>query len=684
MRHPRRHSTSYTLKMVLILIFCMFLAHNLPAQCAIGNPEIFGVGAGDYLGRSVAVSGGRIFAGAIGDDSGGVLSGTVRIFRRNGTSYALEQILQGEPGSELGSSISVDGDLLVVGAVGSQQIIVWRKERYSWEMLGMINDPGGHAEDGFGSSVSLHGDLLAVGSPYFETGAGPVGCVTIWKLNSSDEWQLETRLLAQDRVPGDQFGTAVDLGSDSELIVGAPGRDYLGLDTGAAYLFHGGLDGWVEEIALGSGAANSGDKLGTAVAIADDHILLGAPYSDLAGPAAGAVAVYQRIGEVWVLKPHLLPTTGASGCAFGASIALDGNLASVGAPTDTGNEAFPAGSVSVYRWQGDWLLAGIQTGNPSSFLGSAVAVDLGVVAIGAPLDSTHEIVGGNITVSIFGDEDCDQNNQQDSCEIAAGTAADCDRDGVLDSCGIAAGMNVDCDGDGIPDSCSTLEGLVADCDADGIPDVCSVPAGQVTDCDSDGIPDICQSDCNQNLIPDSCEILQGLALDCDEDGVIDACALAAGNAEDCNGDGSIDACDDDCDNNGISDVCDFLNGSVEDCNNNHIPDICDLNNPQQDVNENGALDDCEAQFIRGDADGVQGVRLADAILLIGRVFGNNSIPGCLEAADANADGLLDISDGINLLFYLYANGEAPPPPFPDCGISPIDANFPCDDHPTCP
>ncbi len=684
MRHPQWHSQTSVIRGILLLMCSLFFAGGLPGQCVTGTLEIFGVSGGDYLGRAVAVWGGRVFVGAIGDDAGGPLSGSVRIYRRNGSNYQLEQLFLGDSGSQLGSSVSVAGDLLAVGAVGSRSIHLWRKDRYSWNEFGTITDPGGHAGDGFASSIDLRGDLLVVGSPYYEIDVQAVGCVTLWRLDSSQQWQLEERLLATDRIPGDQFGTSVSLGTDSELLVGAPGRDLFGVDSGSAYLFENGPDGWVEEMTLGAGAANPGDKLGTAVAISGDHILLGAPYSDLAGSAAGAVAVYDRIADSWDFTGHLMPTAGSSGCAFGASIALSGNLACIGAPTDTGIEAFPAGSATVYRWQGNWLPVGLLTGNPSSFLGSAVSVHRGVVVTGAPLDSTHAVVGGIAQVAIFGDDDCDQDGQLDACSIANGFAPDCDLDGILDSCGIANGINDDCDGDGIPDFCSTLEGLVADCDADGIPDVCSVPGGQVSDCDEDGVPDVCQGDCNQNQIPDSCEILQGLASDCDGDGILDECALADGTAFDCDADGEIDACDEDCDGNGISDVCDFIQGNATDCNSNHTPDVCDLEVPGQDTNENGQLDSCEPQFIRGDADGVQGVRLADAILLIGRVFGQNSIPGCLEAADANADGLLDISDGISLLYYLYANGEPPPPPFPECGIIPIDAFFPCEEHPTCP
>lgn len=683
MSHIRWPSLIISLHVFMFLMLVVIPVQQLGAQCASGEVEIFGVSGGDYLGRSVAVSGGRVFIGAIGDDTGGTLSGSVRIYRRNGTSYQLEELLPGNPGSEFGSAISVDENLMAVNAAGSRSVHFWRRDRYQWTEVGQLVDSGGHEGDGFGSSISLRGDFLAIGSPYYETGAGPVGCVTVWRQDSAEQWQLEERLLASDRVPGDQFGTSVSMANVSELLVGAPGRDVLGPDAGSAYLYIGGADGWVEQISLGSGVANPGDKLGTAVALSGDHILLGAPHSNLAGPAAGAVAVYERIGGIWILSPHLLPTAGTAGCAFGAAISMSGNLACIGAPTDTGDEAFPAGSATVYRWQGTWQQVGALSGNASSFLGSSVAVHAGVVVAGAPFDSSHAPVGGNVEVAIFGDEDCDQDGQLDACAIAGETALDCDLDGIVDSCGISAGINDDCDADGIPDFCSTLEGLVADCDADGIPDSCSIPTGQVSDCDEDGVPDICQADCNQNQIPDSCEIAQGLASDCDGDGVPDSCALLDGTAEDCDGNGQIDACDDDCNENGISDVCDFLEGTEMDCNGNHIPDFCDLQDPAQDTNENGQLDFCEARFIRGDADGVEGVRLADAILLIGRVFGENSIPGCLEAADANADGLLDISDGISLLFYLYANGEPPPPPFPECGIAPIDAFFPCEEHPSC-
>jgi len=668
----------------LVVLILLAGSGPLQGQCATGEIEIFGVSAGDDLGRSVAISGGRTFIGAVGDDDGGFLSGSVRIFQRNLSGYQLEEVLIGQAGSQLGSCLAADGNLLAAGASGAATVEIWRRDRLAWTQVQVLSDPQGQPGDGFGTALSLHGNLLAAGSPHFETAQGQVGCVTLWRFDSAVGWELQQRLLATDRVPGDQFGTAVSLADGSRLLIGAPGRDFLGPDTGAAFLFTGGLDGWVEEFDVGTGAATPGDRLGTSVAISGQHLLLGSPYSDIAGPDAGAVVNYHRVGEVWVLGSHLLPPSGASGCAFGAVLDLDGSLLTVGAPTDTGSEAFPAGSVSIYRWQGSWQLEDSLTGNPSSFLGSSIAVHRGVVISGAPFDSTLAPVGGNAILVVHGDEDCDLDGEPDSCSIAAGLVEDCDLDGVIDSCGISQGLSIDCDGDGIPDSCATLEGVVADCDGDGIPDSCAIDTGLVTDCDGDEIPDVCQTDCNQNLIPDACEIGQDGSLDCDGDGLLDACELEAGSESDCDSNGTIDSCDPDCNGDGTPDECEFLEGMAEDCNNNHIPDECDIAEANNDTNSNGLLDSCEPGFIRGEADGVEGIGIADAMLLIARVFGEVAIPDCPEAADANADGLLDISDGLYLLYYLFMGQSEPASPFPECGIIPIDAGFNCEMHPSCP
>lgn len=55
----------------------------------------------------------------------------------------------------------------------------------------------------------------------------------------------------------------------------------------------------------------------------------------------------------------------------------------------------------------------------------------------------------------------------------------------------------------------------------------------------------------------------------------------------------------------------------------------------------------------------------------GFLFLDDTAPLCLDAADSNADGDVDISDGVNTLNYLFSTGRDIPAPGPDaCGLGP--------------
>ena len=51
--------------------------------------------------------------------------------------------------------------------------------------------------------------------------------------------------------------------------------------------------------------------------------------------------------------------------------------------------------------------------------------------------------------------------------------------------------------------------------------------------------------------------------------------------------------------------------------------------------------------------------------------------GCLDAADANDDGALNIADPIRLLGYLFAHGAVLPAPFDTLGFDPTGDALEC-------
>ncbi|MGH9363382.1 MAG: hypothetical protein ACRD2T_15850, partial [Thermoanaerobaculia bacterium] len=67
-------------------------------------------------------------------------------------------------------------------------------------------------------------------------------------------------------------------------------------------------------------------------------------------------------------------------------------------------------------------------------------------------------------------------------------------------------------------------------------------------------------------------------------------------------------------------------------------------------------------FLRGDSSWDFKLDLSDAVLTLNYLFLGAGPPRCLDAADANDDGTLDISDPVGTLLFLYHTGSALPPP----------------------
>jgi hypothetical protein len=86
----------------------------------------------------------------------------------------------------------------------------------------------------------------------------------------------------------------------------------------------------------------------------------------------------------------------------------------------------------------------------------------------------------------------------------------------------------------------------------------------------------------------------------------------------------------------------------------------------------------QQQFIRGDADGDCLVGVLDVVfVLCWYNEGGPSFP-CMDAADANDNGVVDASDMVYLLQYIFIPGAPPlPPPFPNSGPDPTPDSLGC-------
>lgn len=164
----------------------------------------------------------------------------------------------------------------------------------------------------------------------------------------------------------DQLGYSLDLSNDgTTMIVGSPTYTKIingnfEYDLGNVKIFQRSGDNWNQ-----MGTAIEGDnfyeQLGYSVSIDGNGstVVVGAPFNDEQGEAAGKVKIYRRIGNSWVRKGN--PIFGLnSQDRFGSSVKLsaDGNLLAVSAPLNS-TAANRAGQVIIYEWtSGAWQQKG--------------------------------------------------------------------------------------------------------------------------------------------------------------------------------------------------------------------------------------------------------------------------------------------------------------------------------------
>jgi hypothetical protein len=75
-------------------------------------------------------------------------------------------------------------------------------------------------------------------------------------------------------------------------------------------------------------------------------------------------------------------------------------------------------------------------------------------------------------------------------------------------------------------------------------------------------------------------------------------------------------------------------------------------------------------YLRGDANADGVVDLTDPVAILWHLFQSGPAPEPFEAGDANRDAAVDVSDAIRILEFLFAGGKALPPPYPEPGLNP--------------
>lgn len=139
---------------------------------------------------------------------------------------------------------------------------------------------------------------------------------------------------------------------------------------------------------LGPSVVDIGAQFGSAVAIDGDIAVVGAPYEDTAkGASAGTAYVYERVGGSWSEAARLTADDGHPIAFFGSAVAVSGSRVAVASIFNDANGLNDAGAVYIFEKEsGGWqfkvkLIAA--DASAGSMFGASIALESDQLAIGA-------------------------------------------------------------------------------------------------------------------------------------------------------------------------------------------------------------------------------------------------------------------------------------------------------------
>ena len=90
-------------------------------------------------------------------------------------------------------------------------------------------------------------------------------------------------------------------------------------------------------------------------------------------------------------------------------------------------------------------------------------------------------------------------------------------------------------------------------------------------------------------------------------------------------------------------------------------------------------------YRRGDSNANGTLDLTDGVFVLNFLFLGGTMPPCMSAADANGNGVLDLTDGVYILNFLFLGGPPPTAPGPNsCGPTPAGAaDLGCNSYTSC-
>jgi hypothetical protein len=366
----------------------------------------------DWFGVSSAVSGNTVVVGAF--DANIEQTGAAYVYVKPSSGWGnmtqTATLTPSDGGQGFGTSVSISGDTVIVGAANASNLDLRTLDRQSgapqtqgpgaayifvkpasgWTNMtetAKLTASDGADGDAFGYNVSISGNTAAVGALFAHSGAG-AAYVFVKPASGWSKMTQTAELTASDSSTFDNMGSVAISGNT--VVTGAYGHNNF---MGAAYVFVKPSTGWknmTQRAELKSTQANQ--IYGFSVATDGNTAIVGAGG---ANQGIGAAFVYVKPTTGWKttskFTAKLTASTSSQVSGLSQGISISGKTIVLGAPGTTVGSNSGQGAVLVYRepaagWKSTSKFAAELTasdGAASDNLGVSAAVSGNAVVGGA-------------------------------------------------------------------------------------------------------------------------------------------------------------------------------------------------------------------------------------------------------------------------------------------------------------
>jgi MYXO-CTERM domain-containing protein len=347
--------------------------------------------AAPSFGGAIATYGATALIGAEAALVGAEFPGAAYIFARVGSTWSERQRLIalddagkpiGKSGDAFGSSVSISGDVAVVGApfadgwFGAAHVFV--QSGGIWSQQQRLKAPDLGIAQEFGKGVAVSGDTIFVGAPF----SGSGGSVYVFA-RAGSTWNFQQRFQPDDAHPYNDFGTHIALAGDTALV-----GPYVLVRSGSTWTQHTKLE-VVDSVDLGDSVAIS-----AAIALVGDRFATVG-----ANDGQGALYLFTPSGGAWQAAPRVAAAHGMQNDWFAAAVSFSGTTFVVGAPS--------LGPAPGAAWIG--TLSDVDAppvvdagAPPLADAGAAEAMDAGAPSDGGPAAETTGAAGAGAPASDAG------------------------------------------------------------------------------------------------------------------------------------------------------------------------------------------------------------------------------------------------------------------------------------------